>query len=162
MTSPAITQVHNSILATTQLSPKLRLACEKTNVLLFYLKEENKVWTQIAKLEMYVGWHVYLWYEFGWNVWTVHRFPAVWTIGGFGGDSPCSSTSLRERLSRDRRASRGAWSFLTRSHRSSVRSRRPVCPSSNYKQQHITSHWWCQSSAANWQVALTVISFLFF
>ncbi|KAF3856351.1 hypothetical protein F7725_017074 [Dissostichus mawsoni] len=45
--------------------------------------------------------------------------------GGLGGDSPCSSTSLRERLSRDRRASRGAWSFLTRSHRSSVRSRRP-------------------------------------
>lgn len=63
----------------------------------------------------------------------------VTTMGGFGGDSPCSSTSRRERLSRDRRASRGAWSFLTRSHRSSVRSSLPVCPSSSCKQQRITS-----------------------
>ncbi|TNN85585.1 hypothetical protein EYF80_004218 [Liparis tanakae] len=50
------------------------------------------------------------------------------------------STSLRERLSRDRRASRGAWSFLTRSHRSSVRSRRPVWPSSSYRHQHMTQY----------------------
>ncbi len=64
----------------------------------------------------------------------------AWTVGGFSGDSPCSRTSLRERLSKDRRASRGAWSFLTRSHRSSVRSSRPVCPSSSYKHQHMTKH----------------------
>lgn len=58
------------------------------------------------------------------------------TMGGFGGDSPCSRTSRRERLSRDRRANRGAWSFLTRNHRSSVRSSLPVCPSSSCKHRH--------------------------
>lgn len=49
------------------------------------------------------------------------------------GDSPLSRTSRRERLSSDSRARRGAWSFLTRSHRSSVRSSRPVWPSSSCK-----------------------------
>lgn len=68
------------------------------------------------------------------------------TMGGFGGDSPCSSTSRRERLSRDRRANRGAWSFLTRNHRSSVRSSLPVCPSSSCKHRH--SSCWVLRTAA--------------
>lgn len=52
------------------------------------------------------------------------------------GSSPCSSTSCRDLLSRESRASRGAWSFLTFSHRSSVLSSRPEWPSSSCKGHH--------------------------
>lgn len=50
--------------------------------------------------------------------------------------SPCNSTSWRDLLSSESRASRGAWSFRTFSHRSSVFSSLPEWPSSSCKRYH--------------------------
>lgn len=125
--SPAVAQVHHPVLAPAQLSAQLRLSCQekqtKTN--------KKKVLVGVWGTASVVGGASGLGFLTSQKRSHVPDQPVLLAVT----HSPCSSTSLRERLSRDRRASRGAWSFLTRNHRSSVRSSRPVCLSSSCRQQ---------------------------